>query len=149
LALAEALPGLDIPLALSDKAEAGLAVPEQLDSNLSKAIPAILAARPARQNATWQENITDRIWSLLAISPAGEVSGDTPEARIARLESAIARRDYKKANELMLTLPAPMRVAAGDSVGQIADLALADEFAQKARQAALVQPTPDIPGTAQ
>ncbi len=147
--LQTALPGLAIPETLLNRAITGLRAPETLERDLANAIPAMLAARPADPAASWQEALLHRAQSLLALRPTGDAEGDSPEALIARLEVAIARRQFGTASTLMQALPQPMQQAAGDLPDHLAALATAEQFAASARAAALAPVPSDTEEAAQ
>ena len=69
--------------------------------------------------------------------PTGAVEGDSPDAIIARLEAAVAARDFSAAQAEMNALPASMQAAAGPLVDDIARLAAADDFLAQLRENAL------------
>ena len=144
-----ALPELLVPSALADKASIGLASPDQLSRDLSARIPAILAAKPTDANANWQQNLLGRAQALLAIRPSGDIEGNAPEAIVARLEAAIARRDFINADMILRSLPVPMQLAAVESATGIAELALAYSFSEQVRLQALAPPNPTATEQAQ
>jgi hypothetical protein len=65
---------------------------------------------------------------LLAIRPSGEMTGDSPEAVLSRLEAAIERRDFTAASPLFGALPEQMQTLAGNLPAEIAALAAAETF---------------------
>jgi len=146
--LKTALPGLAIPEILASQAATGLVAPETLERDLAKAIPAMLAARPTDPKAGWQDALMNRAQSLLALRPTGDAEGNSPDAVIARLETAIARRQFGTANTLMQSLPQPMQQAADELPAHLASLATAEQFAASARSAALA-PVPQDTETTQ
>lgn len=148
-ALSLSLPELQIPPALSQKAISGLAAPDRLSRDLMANIPAMLAARPIDTDRAWQDRLLDRAQSLLAIRPSGDIEGNSPEAIIARLEAAVARRDFIVAATQIAALPDRMRTAAGVISAQIADLATAQSFAAQVRHLALAPPSNISAETAQ
>lgn len=139
-ALATALPALEIPPVLAANAAKGLPSPERISRDLANAIPAMLAAKPADPNASWNDKLVDRAKSLLALRPTGAVDGDTPEAIIARLEDALIHQDFIAASALIKDLPQPMRAAANKIPAAIARLAAAQNFTSAARTTALAPP---------
>ena len=66
--------------------------------------------------------------SLLAIRPIGEVSGNSVEAIISRIEIALDKNDFILANEQIKTLPKEMQDLANKTVSDIENLALAQKF---------------------
>jgi hypothetical protein len=100
------------------------------------ALPGILAARgPA--SGDWVSNATDWVKSLLALRPAEEQPGDSPEAIVSRIEGAMSRRDYTSALSLMGLLPPPMQAAANSVSDDIAVHAQADTLVADLRARAL------------
>jgi hypothetical protein len=126
--LAGAKPDIAIPELLDRSAETGLASPDELDGLFAELLPDVVAALPAAPAGDWQQSAADWLRSLLAIRPAGEIEGDSPEAVLSRLEAAMARHDYIAASDLFARLPAPMVSAAGELPEQVAAHAAAAEF---------------------
>jgi len=71
-------------------------------------LPEILAARDTT-NADWTQSAIDWAKSMLALRPAEEMEGDSPEAVVSRLEAAMERRDYTAALPLLEALPQAMQ----------------------------------------
>jgi hypothetical protein len=134
--LTGAKPDLTVPDLLDRSAETGLASPDELDGLFAELLPDIVAALPAPPPGDWQQSATEWLRSLLAIRPAGELEGDSPEAVLSRLEAAMARRDYIAASDLFAELPAPMVSAAGELPEQVAAHAAAAQFVASLRTAA-------------
>jgi hypothetical protein len=111
--LANEQPPVAIDAALSVRAGVGLVRPDVLDQQFVAAVPAMLEAKPAAAGGDWQQSAGDWVASLLAIRPAGEIEGDSPEAVISRLEGAMTRHDYAAASALFDALPPEMVAAAG------------------------------------
>ena len=107
-ALHSVLPDFDIPANLSTAATTGLMRPDALYAKFQTALPDILGARDTT-NQDWTQSAVDWAKSLLALRPADEVEGDTPEAVVSRLEGAMERRDYAGALSLIDALPQAMR----------------------------------------
>jgi hypothetical protein len=135
-ALKRVLPDLNVPAELTAAAPNGLSRPDTLMARFESVLPAILAAREPG-SGDWTENAVDWAKSLLALRPASEEPGDSPEAVVSRLEGAMGRRDYAAAHELMAQLPAPMQQAAGDVAADIAAHAEADTLVADVRARAL------------
>lgn len=143
-ALQTALPEISAPQSIIDAATTGLPTAQDISGALNEAIPAMLLARPATSDANWQDNLRDRFTALLALRPTGDVTGNTPEAIISRLENAINQRDFISADSAFQTLPGDMQAAAGTLANDLTLLAEAEKFAQAARAAALKpQTTPN------
>jgi hypothetical protein len=117
-------PDIAVDDTLKLRAGTGLTRPDLLDRQFAAAVPQMLTARPAT-DAGWQQNAGDWIASLLAIRPAGEIEGDTPDAVVSRLEGAMSRHDYAGAAALFAELPPEMVAAAGSVPADIAAQAAA------------------------
>lgn len=137
-ALRQAQPQLAIPEALAARATQGLPRPDDVARALDGVLPDILAGRPAQADAAWQDNAGDWFRGIIAMRPAGAVDGDGPEAIVARLEAALARRDFVAAETELAALPAPMRAASGPAAADIAALAAAATFLSDIRNKALI-----------
>ncbi len=107
-ALATVLPDLAVPDALAVAAATGLIRPDALDAKFRAAVPDILSARDTT-GEDWTQTAIDWAKSVLALRPAEEVEGTSPEAVMSRLEAAMERRDYTAALALIEALPQPMR----------------------------------------
>ncbi|MBB4053491.1 hypothetical protein GGR20_003151 [Devosia subaequoris] len=136
-ALRQAQPDYLVPEAIAGRAATGLPQPGTIARQLDAVLPDMLAGRPAGTDANWQDASLDWFRGLVAMRPTGPVEGDSPDAIIARLEAAIAARDFSAAQSEMEALPASMRAAAGDLADDIAHLAAADEFLAQLRESAL------------
>lgn len=136
-ALRNAWPEAPVPQALTASAASGLPRPDDVARRLNAAIPDILAGRPLDGEANWQDGAVDWVRGMIAIRPVGEIEGDGPEALVARLEAAMARRDFVAARDALAALPDPMRDAAAPVAADIALLAAAEAFLADLRQAAL------------
>jgi hypothetical protein len=121
-------PDLAVPAAVAGKAETGLVPAAQLQQDFATALPAMLAAAPAAPDAGWQGTALDWLKGQLALRPAEDPGGDAPQAQVARLEAAMARRDYEQAAELFKALPAPMQAAAGEVAQAVATHAEAQKL---------------------
>ncbi len=135
-ALRSAMPDLSIPAPVADAAATGLARPDTIEAELRNAVPAMLAGRPGDPDASWQNGALDWFSSAIALRPAGEVEGDSPDAVLSRLEAAVDRRDFVAADELMSQLPEPMRTAAGELPRRIAAQAEAARLLSTVRSGA-------------
>lgn len=136
-ALRAAVPDADIPTAIANKAETGLVRPDIIASRFAAVLPAMLAGRPVDADAQWQDGALDWFRSAIALRPAGEIEGDTPEALMSQLEAAIARRDFATAETLLAALPAPMLAAGEDVPALISEQAEATRFLDALRTSAL------------
>lgn len=107
-ALRAVLPDIVIPATLATAAANGLIRPDALDAEFRLAVPEILGARDTT-NQDWAQTAIDWAKSVLALRPADEIEGDSPEAVVSRLEAAMERRDYATALTLIDVLPPAMR----------------------------------------
>lgn len=135
-ALSSVLPDLAVPDPLKAAASAGLTRPDALLQKFEATLPDIMAAR-ATNNGDWVQNSVDWAKSLLALRPAEEQQGDSPDAIVSRLEGAMTRHDYTTAVALLDQLPAPMQQAAAPVATDIAAHAAADKLVADLRARAL------------
>ncbi|QQR39169.1 hypothetical protein [Devosia rhizoryzae] len=136
-ALETAQPDATVPRALSDNAASGLPRPDDVARRLDAALPDMLAGRPVSADAGWQDATADWFRGVIAMRPAGDVDGDSPDAMIARLEAAVARRDFVAAEAEFTALPQTMQAAAGTLGDDIAALAAAATLMTELRSTAL------------
>ena len=136
-ALRQVWPEAPVPQILSANAATGLPRPEDVARRFNAAIPDMLAGRPANADASWQDSAMDWVRGVVAMRPLGDVEGDSPDAIVARLETAMARRDFSAARQELAALPDSMRNAAASITADIALLADAETFLASLRQAAL------------
>lgn len=135
------LPDFTVPEGVSSAADTGLPRPDAVTQRFSAAVPAILAARAGAATGDWGQDALEWLKGLMAVRPAGEIDGDTPEAVVSRLEAAIGRRDFGGAATLLDELPPAMQVAAGQVGAEIKVLAAADAFITELRARALASTT--------
>jgi hypothetical protein len=107
-ALAVVVPDFVVPASLSASAGSGLIRPDALYARFETALPEILGARDTTDQ-DWTQSAIDWAKALLALRPAEEIEGDSPEAIVSRLEGAMERRDYASALALLDALPQAMR----------------------------------------
>ena len=131
------LPDLAVPEAVAAAAATGLPRPDVVASRLAAAIPAILAGRAAQGSGDLGSDALEWMKGLLALRPAAEVAGDTPEALVSQLEGAVARHDFVAAARLLAALPQPMQAGAGTAGADIVKLAAAEQFVAGLRTRAL------------
>ena len=131
------LPDLEVPPEVATGAAAGLPRPDAVAEAVHAAIPAILAGRSAVGSGDLGADALEWVKGLLAIRPAGEIEGDSPEALVSQLEAAADRRDFAAAATLLAALPPAMQAAGGPLTGQIEALAAADRFITSLRVRAL------------
>jgi hypothetical protein len=139
-ALQTVLPDFAIPATLSASAASGLIRPDALYQKFETALPGIMAARDAG-STDWTQNAVDWAKSLLALRPADEQEGDSPEAVVSRLEGAMERRDYAAALALIDALPQAMRDEATLVSADIRTHAEADKLVADLRARALTTTT--------
>jgi hypothetical protein len=135
-ALVTLVPDITVPAALTAAAATGLSRPDTLTQKFEATLPDILAARE-HGNADWTQSAVDWAKSLLALRPAEEQQGDSPDAVISRLEGAVGRHDYLGANTLIAQLPPAMQVAAAPVATDITAHAAADQLLADLRSRAL------------
>ncbi|ODT70232.1 MAG: hypothetical protein ABS75_14095 [Pelagibacterium sp. SCN 63-23] len=138
-ALRQAWPEASVPQSVTANASAGLPRPEDVARRFNAAIPDMLAGRPANADASWQDGAMDWVRGVVAMRPMGEVEGDSPEAQVARLETAMARRDFVTARDALAALPQSMRNAASAVEPDIGLLAEAETFLTELRNDALTK----------
>lgn len=131
------LPDLAVPKVLADDAETGLARPDAIAARFKAALPDIIAGRTQESSGDLAQDALEWAKALLALRPATEIEGDTPEAVVSRLEAAVERRDFVAAATELAQLPAPMQAAAGDVGADIAAHAQAEAFVTRLRTEAL------------
>lgn len=136
-ALRQALPDLLVPESVAGRATTGQPRPDVVQTSLTAALPDILAGRPIDAQAGWQGATLDWFRGLVAMRPSGAVEGDGPDAVVARLESAVAARDFATAMDEIEALPDPMKVGAQRIMPDIESLASAQTFLAQLRQQAL------------
>jgi hypothetical protein len=132
---AAARPGISVPAELQARASVGLAQPEALAQRFATRVPEMLAAQPAPTGEGWQDQAVDWVKALLAVRPSGEVTGDSPEAVMSRLEAAVARHDFSEAARLLDQLPPAMKAAAGDVAMDVSQWAGANALVAQLRSA--------------
>lgn len=136
------LPDLAVPEAIASHAETGLPRPDALAARFDAILPDILSGRTGESTGDWAQDAVEWAKALLALRPAEEMEGDTPEAIVSRLEAAVERRDFIAATALLAQLPAPMRQAAGEVGTDIAAQAEAATFVSDLRTQALAPAAP-------
>jgi hypothetical protein len=139
-ALRAVLPDFAVPDALAASAPTGLVRPDALYAKFQTALPEILGARDTT-NQDWTQSAVDWAKSLLALRPAEEIEGDSPEAVVSRLEGAMERRDYAGALGLIEALPPAMRDEAALISADIRTHAEADTLVADLRARALTTTT--------
>lgn len=138
--LTSILPDFDIPAPVRAAAASGLMRPDALDQRFQAVVPDILAARDGG-NEDWAQGALDWAKGLLALRPADEIEGDSPEAVMSRLEAAMARRDYAAALALLEALPQGMRDAAALVASEIRAHAAASQLITDLRARGLTTAT--------
>jgi hypothetical protein len=135
-ALRGVLPDFAVPEVLTAAAPTGLARPDTLYQRFEAALPEILAARDTT-GGDWTQSAIDWAKSLLALRPAEELEGDSPDAVVSRLEAAMERRDFTAALALLDSLPQPMRDKAASIGADIRAHAAAAQLVADLRARAL------------
>lgn len=136
-ALRRSFPELTVPERIASGAMTGLPRPDAIASALNTVLPNMLAGRPPAADGDWQATTLDWLGGVIALRPSEPVEGAGPDATIARLEAAVARRDFATANAELASLPDPMRQAAGAVADDIAAQAEAAAFLSSLRMRAL------------
>jgi hypothetical protein len=131
------LPDLAVPEPVATAAATGLIRPAALAAQVDAAIPDILAGRTGESTGDWTKDAIEWAKALLALRPAAEIEGDTPEAIVSRLEGAVDRYDFIGAATLLAQLPEPMQQAAGELGTHIVSHAAAEQFVTGLRAQAL------------
>lgn len=131
------VPDLSASGELMAAAETGLPAPGRIVTDFSRAVPALMAARPADPDAGIWDSLWSRAQALLAIRPTGETGDDPVIDTLARAEQAVADRQFTTAATALAALPAPMRQAAGETGEQIALMAEAQQLLSEARASVL------------
>jgi hypothetical protein len=139
------LPNLAVPEPVAAAATTGLQRPDSLAVDFRTAVPEILAGRTAQSTGDWGKDAIEWAKALLALRPAGEMEGNSPEAIVSRLEAAVERHDFVAAAALLDSLPEPMQAAAGDVATAIRTHASADGFIAGLRAQALAPATEATP----
>lgn len=130
-------PDTQVPQSVIAAAPTGLVPAADLAERFERALPDILASRPSDPDASWQDQTLGWFRTVLALRPSGDVQGDAPEAVLARLEQAMARRDMAGADQLFGALPEGMRNAAGTLPADVKAQAEAQAFIVDLRLSAL------------
>jgi hypothetical protein len=139
------LPDLEVPDLVAGAADSGLPRPDVVASHFAAAVPGILAGRAATSSGDLGADALEWMKGLLALRPAAEISGDTPEALVSQLEAAVGRHDFTEAARLLAALPQPMQAGAGTAGADIVKLATADKFLTELRTRALAPATEATP----
>lgn len=135
------LPDLNVPPVIAAAAESGLARPDALAARFDRVLPDIIAGRTQESSGDIAQDAIEWAKALLALRPAEEIEGDTPEAVVSRLEAAVGRRDFVAAATELAQLPPPMQEAAGEVGADIAAHAEAAAFINRLRAQALAPAT--------
>ena len=135
------LPDLEVPRIIAAEAATGLARPDAIVARFEAALPDIIAGRTRDSSGDLAQDALEWAKALLALRPAEEIEGDTPEAVISRLEAAMERRDFVAAATELAQLPPAMQEAAGDVGADIAAHAQAETFIIRLRTEALAPAT--------
>jgi hypothetical protein len=134
------LPDLTVPEPVTAAAGTGLPRPDALVDRFESAVPDILAGRTGESTGDWAQDAVEWAKALLALRPAEETEGSTPEAIVSRLEAAVGRYDFQAAAALLGELPEPMRLAAGELGEAIVAHATASRFIAGLRAQAFTAP---------
>lgn len=92
--------------------------------DIAKAFPdaanaMVAAAEPVNQEAGFFQRLLSSAESVVKVRPIGEVAGEEPPARVARMEVAVNAGDYAKALAEYEALPDTAKAAGADIAGRI------------------------------
>lgn len=100
--------------------EAGVMTKTDIAKAFPDAANAMAAAsEPVAEDAGFFQRLLSSAESVVKVRPVGEVPGEDPPARIARMEVAVNAGDYDKALAEFAALPAPVQAAGADLVDKI------------------------------
>jgi hypothetical protein len=93
-------------------------------ADIAKAFPdaanaMVAAAAPVDQNAGLFQRLLSSAESVVKVRPVGEVAGEEPPARVARMEVAVNAGDYDKALAEYAALPEAAQAAGAGLVDKI------------------------------
>ncbi|MGE0281680.1 MAG: COG4223 family protein [Rhizobiaceae bacterium] len=93
-------------------------------ADITKAFPdaanaMVAAAAPVDQNAGFFQRLLSSAELVVKVRPVGEVPGEDPPARVARMEVAVNAGDYDKALAEYAALPEAVQAAGGGLVDKI------------------------------
>ena len=123
---------------LKNLAASGVPSKAELSVEFGDAADAILAAaRPSDPNAGLIARLTASARGLVRSRPVGTVEGDTPEALLARMETAVTKGDLDAALAEAAKLPDAPRAAGIDYINRLTARRDADALVTKALTTAL------------
>lgn len=94
-------------------AASGVPTPRMLADELKRLLPSLFeAANGEAQPAGFLDRLQANAEKLVRVRPVGEPSGDDVDARLARIETAVARADIDAASRELAALPAAVRAPA-------------------------------------
>ncbi|MCU0830033.1 MAG: hypothetical protein MUC58_00685 [Rhizobiaceae bacterium] len=135
--LATLQPDSQAVAALRGFAAAGVPPRTALLSEFEAAASAMLAAaEPVNPDAGFIERMAESARSLVRVRPVGDIEGDTPGARIARMGEALTRSDDAAVEAEFAALPAPSRAAGDVFMARFRARAEADRLITEAVRAA-------------
>ncbi|MGH6946011.1 MAG: uroporphyrinogen-III synthase [Kiloniellales bacterium] len=80
---------------------------------------AIVAAAAGQEEQGWLGDVKRSIADLISIRPVGPIEGDSPAARVARAEQALAEGELKEAYDEIAALTGPPRTAAASWLARV------------------------------
>ncbi|WP_127143082.1 COG4223 family protein [Pelagibacterium montanilacus] len=117
----DAYPELTIAPDIRTLSTSGAPQPTDIMETFETELPEILSSRPLDEEAGWLRRLADQAGAAIALRPAGDLSGDTPDALIARTERALETGDFARALDAIETFPEPMLEAAAGTRKLLAD----------------------------
>ncbi|MCD7058315.1 COG4223 family protein [Pelagibacterium xiamenense] len=129
------LPNLQIPQTVRAASATGISSTEAIDAELRALMPELLAARPHDPDAGIFETLMSQAQSAIALRPAGDVAGNSPDALLARAEAALENGDLAAARAALTALPDPMREVAAPVVEKTTAALSARDLLEAARDA--------------
>jgi hypothetical protein len=135
--LAAVAPEAPAIAALRGFAATGVPTRQDLTAEFENAAQAMMAASvPVDPNAGLFDQLLDSAKSLVKVRPIGDVDGDTPAARIARMGEALAKGDDTAMTTEFAALPAASRAAAAAFMERFTARAEADRLIAEAVRSA-------------
>jgi hypothetical protein len=135
--LAAVAPDAPAIAALRGFAATGVPTRQELTAEFENAAQSMMAASvPVDPNAGLIDQLLDSAKSLVKVRPIGDVDGDTPAARIARMGEALAKGDDAAMTSEFAALPAASRAAAAPFMERFTARAEADRLIAEAVRSA-------------
>lgn len=132
-ALEALLPQLELDQRTRTVGAVGAPTVSDIVTRFRTELPDIIAARPRPDSPGWFEDLLDQARAAVAFRAAGDIEGEDPDARLARLEAALETGDLERAADELAALPQPMQSAAGGTSDLVADRLAAQTLLQDVR----------------